>query len=467
MTGDMGSRPLRVAVVGSGPAGFYAARALLSQQEVPAEVDMFDRLPTPYGLVRGGVAPDHQKIKNVVRVYDKTAALPGFRFFGNVTFGRDLSLADVRQHYDHLILAVGNESDRRLGIPGEGMRRSTPASVFVGWYNGHPDFQHWLMDLSVRRVAVVGNGNVAVDVARILASSPELLRQTDIASYALDALSASQVREVVLLGRRGPLQAAFSPGELKELGELDGVDLVIDPAALEPAQLGPAAAAAPSDHALKNLELLRRYAERPRRFERSIEMRFLVSPEEIIANESGAVCGLRLRHNRLELGPDGWLRATAFETVEELRVEMVVPAVGYRGRPLPDVPFDERRGIIPNESGKVLLAGGAMMERTWVVGWARSGPQGLIGAHKAASAEVVGRLLAEVQVDGELSRPLPPATATDELLRARSVPFVTFDQWQRLNAVEVERGQRRDAPRDKVSSVNEMLEVMGEPQGDA
>lgn len=467
MSGDMGSRPLRVAVVGSGPAGFYAARALLSQQDVPAEVDMFDRLPTPYGLVRGGVAPDHQKIKNVVRVYDKTAQLPGFRFFGNVTFGRDLGMEDVRRHYDHVVLAVGNEADRRLGIAGEGTRRSTPASVFVGWYNGHPDYRDWQMDLSVGRVAVVGNGNVAVDVARILASSPAMLRQTDIATYALQALSASQIREVVLLGRRGPLQAAFSPGELKELGELDGVDLLVDPAALEQNQLGSAAALTPSDQALKNLELLRRYADRPRRFARSIELRFLVSPEEIVADESGAVCGLRLRHNRLDMGPDGWPRAAPTETVEELAVEMVVPAVGYRGRPLPGVPFDEGRGIFPNTSGKVQRSNGDVMERTWVVGWARSGPQGLIGAHKAASAEVVGHLLAEVQSAGGPHLPLPPASAIDDLLQSRSVAFVTFDQWQRLNAVEVERGQRRDAPRDKVSSVSEMLEVMGEPQGEA
>src|SRR5512141_2713983 len=218
---------MRIAIVGSGPAGFYAAEALLKHTDTVVDVDMFDRLPTPYGLVRGGVAPDHQKIKTVTRVFASTAARPTFRFLGNVQLGRDVTVEELRRHYHQIVYATGNEADRRLGIPGEGIARCTPATVFVGWYNGHPDYRTANIDLSVERVAVVGNGNVAVDAARVLLRTPEELVTTDIAAHALEALRASQVREVFLLGRRGPAQAAFSPAELKELGTMAAADPVV------------------------------------------------------------------------------------------------------------------------------------------------------------------------------------------------------------------------------------------------
>src|SRR5512142_3001338 len=245
---------MRVAIIGSGPAGFYAAEALLKRTDTVVEVDMFDRLPTPYGLVRGGVAPDHQKIKTVARVFASTAARPTFRFLGNVCLGRDLSVEELRRHYHQIVYATGNETDRRLGIPGEGIERCTPATVFVGWYNGHPDYRKARFDLSIRRVAVVGNGNVAVDVARILLRTREELERTDIAAHALDVLRESRVREVWMLGRRGPAQAAFTPPELKELGALQDADPVVDPAELE---------GLPAGEPGGNLELLRSFAARP------------------------------------------------------------------------------------------------------------------------------------------------------------------------------------------------------------
>src|SRR5512137_2131771 len=245
---------MRVAIIGSGPAGFYAAEALLKRTDTPIDVDVFDRLPTPYGLVRGGVAPDHQKIKAVTRVFAATAARPTFRFLGNVQLGRDVTVDELRRHYHQIVYATGNEGDRRLGIPGEGITRCTPAAVFVGWYNGHPDYRDARIDLSVDRVAVVGNGNVALDVARILLRTRAELETTDIAAHALDALCRSQVREVFLLGRRGPEQAAFTPSELKELGALEDAQPVVDPAQLEDgAVTGEASRKG-------NLELLRAYA---------------------------------------------------------------------------------------------------------------------------------------------------------------------------------------------------------------
>src|SRR5512137_223554 len=261
---------MRVAIIGSGPAGFYAAEALLKRTDTPIDVDVFDRLPTPYGLVRGGVAPDHQKIKAVTRVFAATAARPTFRFLGNVQLGRDVSVEELRRHYHQIVYATGNEGDRRLGIPGEGITRCTPATVFVGWYNGHPDYRNAKIDLSVPRVAVVGNGNVALDVARILLRTRAELETTDIAGHALEALVHSKVREVFVLGRRGPAQASFTSGELEELGEMEDADVVVDPADLaEGALVG-------EESRKGTLDLLRAYAARaPRPGAKKIHLRFL------------------------------------------------------------------------------------------------------------------------------------------------------------------------------------------------
>src|SRR5262245_60412312 len=271
---------LRVAVIGAGPAGFYTADHLLRQPELAAEVDLFDRLPTPYGLVRFGVAPDHQKIKNVTATFDKTAAHPGFRFFGNVELGKDLTIEDLRAHYHQIVYTTGAQTDRRMGIPGEDLRGSHPATDFVAWYNGHPDYREYRFDLSQERVAVVGVGNVAVDVVRILCRTPGELATTDISDDALAALNESRVREVYLLGRRGPAQAAFTNPEIRELGELPRADTRAIPDEVELDALSCAELEKSGDRAtLKKVEILRELARRaPSGKPRTLTIRFLVSP---------------------------------------------------------------------------------------------------------------------------------------------------------------------------------------------
>ncbi len=445
---------MRVAIIGSGPAGFYAAEALLKRADVRADVDMFDRLPTPYGLVRGGVAPDHPKIKAVARVFASTASRPTFRFFGNVQLGRDVTVEDLRRHYHQIVYATGNEADRRLGVPGEGIWRCTPASVFVGWYNGHPDYRNARFDLSVPRVAVVGNGNVAVDVCRVLLRTPEELERTDVAEHALDVLRKSRVREVWMLGRRGPAQAAFTPPELRELGALEDADPVVDPpdlAGLDPGKPG------------GNVEILRAFAARqPRPGTKRLHLRFLVSPTEILADPAGAVAAIALEHNRLEARPDGGVVARGTGTIERLDVEMVLPAVGYAGSRISGVPYDERTRTIANVDGRVVdPVHRAVVANEYVVGWARSGPQGLIGEHKKASAHVVEHMVEDAAAVED--RALPPRDAIDALLRERGVRFVSFDDWRRLDEVEIARGERRGAPRDKIVDVEAMLKIL-EPE---
>ena len=450
---------MRVAIIGSGPAGFYAAEALLKRADAVVDVDMFDRLPTPYGLVRGGVAPDHQKIKTVIRVFASTAARPTFRFLGNVRLGHDVTAEELRRHYHQIVYATGNEADRRLGIPGEGMARCTPATVFVGWYNGHPDYRHAKIDLSVHRVAVVGNGNVAVDAARILLRTPAELEKTDIAAHALEALRNSQVREVFILGRRGPEQAAFSPTELKELGKMEAVDPVIAPGELALCVGSESTGNADKD---KNLKILRSFAaKQPRAKAKKLHLRFLVSPTEVIADAAGNVAGLALEKNRLEARPDGTVAARGTGEIEVLEVGMVLPAIGYAAERIAGVAYDEKARVIANEDGRVVdSASRAVIANEYVVGWARTGSQGLIGEHKRASAHVVGHMIAD---GAELAtRALPDRDAIVSLLRERGVQVVSFNDWKQLDDVEVVRGARRGAPRDKIVDVEVMLAVLAQ-----
>jgi ferredoxin--NADP+ reductase len=450
---------MRVAIIGSGPAGFYAAEALLKRTDTVVHVDMFDRLPTPYGLVRGGVAPDHQSIKAVTRVYEKTAARPTFRFLGNVCLGRDVTVEELRRHYHQIVYAVGNEDDRRLGIPCEGIARCTPATVFIGWYNGHPDYRNAQIDLSVPRVAVVGNGNVAIDTARILLRNPAELEKTDVAAHALEALRHSRVREVFILGRRGPEQASFTPPELKEFGEMEDVDPVVAPEEL-------AGCAIPEDGGStqqeKNLKILQSYAARPPGTRaKKLHLRFRVSPTEIIPGADGKVAGLVLEKNRIEVQPDGTVSARGTGETETLEVGMVLPAIGFAAKRIDGIPYDEKAKIIANEDGRVVdPASRAVIANEYVVGWARTGPQGLIGSHKGASAHVVEHMIADGA--GLEARELPEREAIDALLRGRGVQVVSFDDWKRLDDVEVARGERRGAPRDKIAEVEAMLEVLAQ-----
>jgi ferredoxin--NADP+ reductase len=450
---------MRVAIIGSGPAGFYAAEALLRRTDEVVQVDMFDRLPTPYGLVRAGVAPDHQNIKAVTRVYEKTSARPEFRFFGNVRLGQDITVEDLRRHYHQIVYAVGNEADRRMGIPGEGIPRCTPASVFIGWYNGHPDYRHAMIDLSVSRVAVVGNGNVAVDAARVLLRAPDELAKTDIAAHALAALRESRVREVYILGRRGPEHAAFTPVELKELGEMAGVDPVVAPEELADCDN---LALEPGSQQDKNLKILQSFAERGRgNNAKKLHLRFRVSPTEVLADAEGKVCGLRLEKNRIETRPDGSTAARGSGEFETLDVGMVLPAIGFSLEPIPGVPYDQEARLIANEDGRVVdPVSRAVVANEYVVGWARTGPRGLIGSHKAASAYVTAHMAGDGA--GLSARALPPRDAIVDLLRERGVQFISFEDWKRLDDVEVSRGERRAAPRDKIVDVDTMLALLGQ-----
>jgi len=451
--------PLRVAVVGAGPSGFYAAEHLLRQERAVA-VDLFDRLPTPFGLVRGGVAPDHPKIKSVTRVYDKVAGHPAFRFFGNVTAGRDVTAEELLRHYHAVVWAVGAAADRTLDIPGEKFAGSHTATEFVGWYNGHPDFQDRRFDLSQEAAAVVGVGNVAMDVTRILASDPDDLATTDITASALEALRASKVRTIYLLGRRGPAQAAFTNPELKELGELPLADVVVRAEDLElDAATRASLDATPDREAEKNLKTLRALLDRglqgrPRR----IELLFSTSPLRI--EGPGRVERLIVGANRLEAGPRG-VQAVATGKETALPVGLVFRSVGYRALPLNGVPFDERHAVIPNERGRVqATAGGAMVPGSYVAGWIKRGPSGVIGTNKPDAVETVGCLLEDAD-RGALPDPMSPdPEAIVALLASRGVDVVSWRDWQTLDAQECGAGATRGAPREKITDTGEMLAVI-------
>jgi ferredoxin--NADP+ reductase len=458
------SNPLRVAVIGSGPTAFYATDHLFKQVGLAVEVDMFDRVPTPFGLVRGGVAPDHQKIKTVTKAYTQTAAKPRFRFYGNVEFGRHLKLADLKEHYHAILYASGAQTDRRMGIPGEDLQGSHPATEFVAWYNGHPDYRHLQFDLTPERAAVVGIGNVAIDVARILCRTVDELRTTDIADYALEALSKSHVKEVYLLGRRGPAQAAFTPPEIKEVGEMADADVVVLPEEAQLDLLSQAAVASASDRSvLRNVEILQGYAVRkPTGKSRRLTVRFLVSPVELIGDAAGRVVKMRLVKNRLVASETGSLSAKATDQLEELPVGLVFRSVGYRGVPLPDVPFHEKWGVILNEKGRVIDPESKQpFVGQYTAGWIKRGPSGVIGTNKPDAVETVNCMLEDLAQDKLLQPSQPESRCVEDLVRARQPLFFTFADWLKLDEMEVARGQAQGRPRVKFTSVEEMLAALG------
>jgi ferredoxin/flavodoxin---NADP+ reductase len=464
MTIGTGSHPLRVAVIGSGPAGFYAIEHLFRQTSVVVEADLFDRLPTPYGLVRYGVAPDHLKIKTVTRAYDAIAANPRFRFFGNVDFGRHLTLADLQQHYHQVVFATGAQTDKRMGIPGEDLPGSHPATEFVAWYNGHPDYRECRFDLSVERAAVIGVGNVAIDVARILARTPEELAKTDIADYALDALRGSRIKEVFLLGRRGPAQAAFTNPELKEIGEMADADASARPDEVDLDPLSQAQLEAGEDRMLtKKVEILQGYARRtPEGKNRRLTLRFLVSPVELVAGTDGRVTRMRLVRNTLVASADGTLSAMATEQFEDLDVGLVFRSVGYRGVPLAGVPFHERWGVVLNDKGRVIdPETKRAVTGVYATGWIKRGPSGVIGTNKPDSVETVVSMLEDVGASKHWQPSRPEPAAAEALVQARQPLFVTYADWKRLDALELERGKAYGRPRLKFTTVDEMMAALG------
>jgi ferredoxin/flavodoxin---NADP+ reductase len=448
----------RVALVGAGPAGFYAAAQLLDEGFA---VDLLDLLPTPFGLVRAGVAPDHPKIKSVTRMYEKTARREGFRFFGGIELGRDVSRADLRSRYHAVVYAVGTADDNRLGIPGEDRPGSVPATTFVAWYNGHPHACDERFDLSVERAVVVGNGNVAIDVARMLVLAPDELAATDTADHAIGAFRDAGVREVVLLGRRGPAQAAFTNPELRELGELSRADVIVDPADLELDAESLAWLEREGDPTAKrNVEILREYAARePTGHSHRVVLKFLRSPVEILGEgDDGPVTGVRVVENRIERGDDGRLRAAATGEEEVIECGLVLRSIGYRGRALDDIPFDERKGLIRNAGGRVLDDDGEPIAGEYCVGWIKRGPSGVIGTNKKDAADTVARIVEDAEQGGlpELDSARTDPDATAEFLLGAAEHVVEWDGWQAIDEHEKRLGEPAGRPRVKLVRMHEL-----------
>ena len=435
-------------MVGSGPAGIYAAEALCANGGVA--VDVFDRLPCPYGLVRYGVAPDHLKIKSIISALARVLEQPQVRFLGNVDVGTDLTLVDLRQHYDAVIFAGGAAYDRRIGVPGEELPGNFSAREFVAWYSGHPDEELDRFTLPARSVAVVGMGNVAVDVARVLAKTAEELRVTDLPDHVLEVLAASRITDIHMLGRRGPAQAKFTTKELRELGELTNADVVVHADELQLDEASEAAMAA-SPAVRRNVEVLTEWAGRaPQGRPRRLHLRFLLRPVEVLGAE--AVSGIRLERARL----DG--SGNAVGTAEQITVEaqMVLRSVGYRGLPVPGLPFDESAGVVPNTAGRV-TQGEAVLPGVYVAGWIKRGPTGVIGTNKADARETVAALLSD-------ATSLPPAPERDAdaipaLLAGRGVAVVGWGGWQAIDEAEVGRGAVQGRARAKIAERAHLLRV--------
>lgn len=436
-----------MAVVGSGPAGVYAAAALAADE---VSVDVLDRLPCPYGLVRYGVAPDHPKIKSITATLRRVFEEPNVAFLGNVEVGTDITLDELHHYYDAVVLAFGAAVDRRLDVPGEDLPGSFSATEFVAWYSGHPDHEIDRFSLEARAVAVVGQGNVAVDVTRILAKSADDLRDTDVPDHVLEVLQRSQVEDVYMFGRRGPAQAKFTTKELRELGEIADADIVVDPdeLALDEASEEHLAERAA---ARRNYDVLTGWAERaPVGRSRRIHLRFRLRPVEVVGDTR--VTGLRLE--RTLLTDDG--HAVGTGDAERVNAQMVLRSVGYRGLPLPGVPFDEEEGVIPNEAGRVLREG-APVPGEYVAGWIKRGPTGVIGTNKSDANETVACMLADADT-------LPPAAERDPdavptLLAGRGVQVVPWQGWRAIDSAEAERGRVRGRERVKIVERAELLEA--------
>ena len=457
---ELGSErcPLRVAIVGSGPSGFYAADSLFKSGR-NVTIDMFDRLPTPYGLVRLGVAPDHQKIKSSIRVYEKIAKSPGFAFWGNVQVGRDLLVDELRRFFDAIIFANGAETDRRLNIAGEDLPGSHTATEFVGWYNGHPDYRDRHFNFDTEAAVIIGQGNVAVDVCRILAKSIDELRSTDIAQYALEALATSKIRHIYMIGRRGPAQAKFTQQEVKELGRLLECDPLVDPGDMDLDPLSRQEVDHPDNHhALRILPELEEFSRRPTSSKKKrLHFCFLRSPVEIAGN--GRVEKIILEKNELTGAPFN-LSARGTGKHEELACGLVFRSVGYVGIPMPGLPFDERRGTIFNIDGRVVDED-RPIPGLYTAGWIKRGASGVIGTNKPDSASTVEALLDDLPS-------LPPCSIRtterlEKLLNDRHVKAISFSDWEKLDREEQARGKALGKPREKFTKIEDMLAFVQQP----
>lgn len=450
--------PLRVAVVGAGPSGFYATEALL-KSETDARVDLIERLPSPYGLVRSGVAPDHPKLKQSIEVYKKVAALEGFRFFGNVTVGRDVTPQELREAYHAVIYTCGAETDRRLGIDGEDLAGSHTATEFVGWYNGHPDYRDREFDFSHETAVIIGQGNVAADVARILSKSVDELKHTDISQHALDALAESRIRTIAVIGRRGPAQAKFTTKELREFLELENCQAVIDPAELA---LNAASQAEVDDKkegvvAAKNMAIFEKMAETAGSGKARIcRMMFCRSP--IRLEGDGRIERVVLERNELSGEPFSQ-RASGTGETEALECGLLFRSIGYRGVPIEGVPFHDSWGVFPNQEGRVTDGpDGAVVPGIYTAGWIKRGPSGIIGTNRACAVQTVGSLMDDLN---NFPSDRMGTEALAGILKERGVRSIDFAEWQRIDAEEVSQGEPKGKPREKFTRREEMLQVLG------
>jgi ferredoxin--NADP+ reductase len=452
--------PLRVAIVGSGPSGFYATEALI-KSGITTRVDMYERLPVPYGLVRSGVAPDHPKLKQAMQVYAKIAESPEFRFFGNVTIGKDIQISDLQSLYHAIILTCGAESDRRLGIPGEDLKGSYTATEFVGWYNGHPDYRDREFDLSHDTAIIFGQGNVAADVSRILAKTRDELKHTDIAEHALDALDKSNIKHIYVIGRRGPAQAKFTSKELKEFGELVDCDPVLVANELD---LNPQSESELEDKSnagnRKVFELFQGFSQQSPADGKNkrVYFTFLKSPVEILGSDR--VEGVKLEENALSGDPFNQ-SARGTGNFSEIKAGIVFRSIGYKGVALPSVPFDEKRGIIPNDDGRVTDNNGAVVQGLYTAGWIKRGPSGIIGTNRADSVATVKALTDDLE-NGIVSGDKPGDDAALQLLNDQNVNFVSFTDWQKIDASEIARGEPKGKPREKYTYIQEMLDLISQ-----
>ncbi|KAA8889808.1 4Fe-4S dicluster domain-containing protein [Nocardia colli] len=447
---------LRVAIVGAGPAACYAADELLRRADV--EIEMFDRVPTPWGLVRAGVAPDHPGTKTVSSLFESAFRRETLQYYLNVEIGTHISHEELLKHHHAVIYAVGASTDRRLDVPGEDLPGSHSATEFVAWYNGHPDFADRQFDLSGERAVIVGNGNVALDVARVLTVDPDELAKTDIADHALDALRRSNIREVVVLGRRGPLQAAYTSSEFLALAHLRGIDVVVDESDLA------------LDHASQSLlddpdiepslklkyTLAEEYAGAPRDpSHKRIIFRYLASPTALTGTDH--VEAIEFVHNEL-FEDNGQLVARATERTERIEASLVLRSIGYRGSAVADLPFDERRGVLPNEHGRVLDTDGTPLSGVYASGWIKRGPRGVIGSNRTDAEETVENLIADF-TSGKLGAPEANRAALKALLNERQADLVDRDGWRAIDQAEKAAGKSAGRPRVKFTTREDLLKA--------
>ncbi len=447
---------LRAAIIGAGPSGFYASGQLLAEGFA---VDLIDKLPTPFGLVRFGVAPDHPKIKNVTRVFEKTATNEDFRFFGGVELGRDITREELLARYDLVLYTIGTSSDNRLGIEGEDLAGSHPATTFVAWYNGHPEATEHEFDLSCERAVVIGNGNVAIDVARMLVLDEDEVQPTDTADHAIEAFRSHGIKEVIILGRRGPAQAAFTNPELLELGELKRADVIVD---AEQMELDPVSEqwlesdkAEPTNR--RNVEIMKEYSERePEGKSHRVVLKYLRSPVEILG-DGDKVTGIRVEVNEIIDDGNGNPKAVGTGVTEDIECGLVFRSIGYRGEPVDTVPFEEKRGLICNAGGRVTDVEGNQLPGEYVSGWVKRGPSGVIGTNKKDSADTVAKIVEDRDAGKLVAK--DPLGDNAEWLKSKVPDLVEWDGWKAIDAYEVAQGEPQGRPRVKLVDIDEMKKI--------